>query len=850
MRKYKISYGNSCHAKNWHNSCITWEELCEKLKTTVHTRETVAEFKVMSRDDRSAAKDKGGFVGGHLKDGRRKKENVICRSLLTLDADHAEPGFIERFAQGCEYSAVIYTTHSHTPEHPRARIVIPLSRDVSPDCYIAIARLFADSWSIDVFDECSYKVNQLMYWPTTPSDGEYICRITEGEALDPDLFLANYPNWQDCLTLPTSCRENRIKVSDRKKQEDPLTKDGIVGAFCRTYTIQDAIEKYLSDVYEPSVVEGRYNYIPAESSAGVIIYDEKFAYSHHATDPACGKLLNAFDLVRIHRFKDDDNNSSYTKMCAFAENDNETKKTLKNEALETAQKEFSNITSNWEEPLPFGKHKLLPFPVDALPDVFRDYTTALSESLQTPIDMAGCTVLSIIATCIQGKYSIKMKSGWSEPLNIYTLVIAPPSDRKSAVQHACVEPVNRFEEEFNKTNAAMVESNHMQQRILQRRQKTIEEQISKGKADQTDLEKIAREIADFTEMKPLRLYADDITPEKLVSVLSENNGRMALLSSEAGIFDTLSGAYSKFVNIDVLLKSYSGDAIRVERIGRERESISHPTLTILLMTQPSVISKVLSNETFRGRGLTARFLYSMPTSMVGCRNYRSAPIPDEVNIAYEQQVKNMLEDEYSSSPEVITLSEEADRLLEAFAQYLEPKLISEYAEMSDWCGKLVGNVARIAGLLCRAGVRRDHDFEFINKQLVVDGHTMKNAIRLGEYFLNHAQAVFNVMPENTMFNNARRILKMIRDKGLKEFNRRTAMRYCGVFKRVDEIQPVLDFLEDYGYIASVDVPQSFGKGRPPMPKYVVNPLGIDQFCRFDTLLSKPHDDKTNQGKTA
>ena len=101
-----------------------------------------------------------------------------------------------------------------------------------------------------------------------------------------------------------------------------------------------------------------------------------------------------------------------------------------------------------------------------------------------------------------------------------------------------------------------------------------------------------------------------------------------------------------------------------------------------------------------------------------------------------------------------------------------------------------------------------------------------------------------------MFNNARRILKMIRDKGLKEFNRRTAMRYCGVFKRVDEIQPVLDFLEDYGYIASVDVPQSFGKGRPPMPKYVVNPLGIDQFCNFDTLLSKPHDDKTNQGKTA
>ena len=850
MRKYKISYGNSCHAKTWHNSSITWEELCEKLKTTVRTCETVEEYTAMNRDERSAAKDKGGFVGGHLKDGSRKKENVIYRSLLTLDADHADNSFIERFASECKYAAVIYTTHSHTPDHPRARIVIPLSRDVSPDRYIAIARLFADSWNIDTFDECSYKVNQLMYWPTTPSDGEYFCRITEGSPLDPDIFLADHPDWQDFSTLPVSSRENKVSTSIGKQQEDPLAKAGVVGAFCRTYTIQDAIDRFLSNVYEPSAVEGRYHYIPAESSAGVNIYEDKFAYSHHETDPACGKLLNAFDLVRVHLFSDEDENLSYAKMCALAENDEETKKTLKCETLETAQQEFSKINSNWEEPLPFGKHKLLPFPVDALPDVFRDYGKALSESLQTPIDMAGCTVLSIIATSIQGKYKIEMKSGWSEPLNTYVLIIAPPSDRKSAVQHACTEPINNYEDDYNKRNAALVESSRMQWRILQRRQKAIEAQISKGKADQTEMERISREIADFRETKPLRLYADDITPEKLASVLSENNGRMALLSSEAGIFDTLSGAYSKFVNIDVLLKSYSGDTIRVERIGRERESIPHPALTILLMTQPSVISKLLSNETFRGRGLTARFLYSMPVSKVGSRQYRSAPIPDKVQKAYEQKVKNMLEDEYTAAPEIIPLSEEADRLLEAFAQDLEPKLINEYAEMSDWCGKLVGNIARIAGLLCRASVTKNHDFELINKPLVVDAQTMKNAIRLGEYFLNHAQAVFHVMPENTMFNNARRILRMIREKGLKEFNRRTAMRYCGVFKRVDEIQPVLDFLEDYGYIASMEAPPSFGKGRPPMPKYIVNPLAADQLCHFDIPLSTTHTDNNAKEKSA
>jgi len=307
---------------------------------------------------------------------------------------------------------------------------------------------------------------------------------------------------------------------------------------------------------------------------------------------------------------------------------------------------------------------------------------------------------------------------------------------------------------------------------------------------------------------------------------------MALLSSEAGIFDTLAGVYSKSVNIDVMLKSYSGDQIRVDRIGRESESVMHPTLTVLLMAQPNVISKVLSNETFRGRGLTARFLYSMPISMVGTRNFSSQPVPVNVYKAYESRVFNMLEDEYSKEPERITLSHEAYALFESFSKDLEPRLTKEYAEIADWCGKLAGNVLRIAGLLCRAATFRSHDFLDIPEPLVVDAETMKNAIKLGRYFLNHAQVVFSALPENAMFQNANKILKMIVERNLKEFNRRTAMRYCRSFKKTDDIQPVLDFLEDYGYIASVETGASYGRGRPPMSKYIVNPWVEKYFCPF------------------
>ena len=833
MKELKVALGFSSHAANWKNSTITWEELCRKLGATTFTSETPEEYAAMSRDARQRIKDHGGFVGGYLIGGKRRKENVKCRSLLVLDGDFVDIGFIKRFLKGCRYAAFLYTTHSHTKESPRVRIVIPLDEDVSPDMYIALARYFAADWGIELFDPCSYKVNQMMYWPTTPKGGEFIGEEVKGPFLNAAEYLAGHPGWEDISKLPVASRENAARRNEGKMQENPLEKSGIVGTFCRTYGIEDAIEKFLPDVYAHSAVEGRYDYIPGEGSAGVVIYEGLFAYSHHATDPAGGRRLNAFDLVRLHRFKDMDEKESFLKMCAFAEKDPLVKEALAKERAEQAKKDFEEISSKWEEPLPFGRHTIMPFPLDALPTELRDYVAAISESLQTPVDMAGCAVLSVIATSIQGKFVIRGKQDWTEPMNVYITEIAPPSERKSAVQHAVVRPISDYENRHNQMNAAAVEMSKMRKRILERKQKAVEEQFSKGKAEQEDVDRIAKEITEYRELKPLRLFADDITPEKLASVLSENDGRMALLSSEAGIFDTLAGAYSKSVNIDVMLKSYSGDQIRVDRIGRESENIMNPTLTVLLMAQPNIISQVLSNKTFRGRGLTARFLYCMPVSAVGGRRYRSMPVPEEVYDTYQQRIFNMLEDEYTASPEIITLSPEADGMMAEFSQELEPKLIKEYAEIADWCGKLAGNILRIAGLLCRAQAYRSHDFLDHAEPLVVDGQTMLNAIRIGKYFLNHAQAIFNVLPENTMFQNANRILKMIKEKGFTEFNRRTAMRNCQIFKRVEEIQPVLDFLEDYGYIASIESPPTFGKGRPPMPKYIVNPWVEQYYCHFD-----------------
>ena len=300
--KLKIAYGNSRKARKWKNTEITWEELQRKVSQAVITTETVEEYRSMSKAEQADIKDKGGFVGGHLKGGVRRKGNVYCRSFLALDMDYGTPDVWEEKISKVPYMLCVYTTHKHTPEKPRLRLLIPLKREISEAEYGAVARQVAKEIGIDLFDDSTYEAHRLMYWPTRSQNGEFYSRQKGGSLLDPDEYLARYDNWQDTSTWPVSSRRSVAENHGVKKAEDPLAKPGLVGAFCRAYPMTEAIEKFMSDCYEESAVPGRYDYKPASSSAGVVIYEEKFMYSHHATDPLCGRLLNAFDAVRLHRF--------------------------------------------------------------------------------------------------------------------------------------------------------------------------------------------------------------------------------------------------------------------------------------------------------------------------------------------------------------------------------------------------------------------------------------------------------------------------------------------------------------------------------------------------------------------
>lgn len=375
MSKFQMDYDGELHiatvisreTKTGRNQTLLWSGLLEKISVTRTTAETVAEYRKLTKAEQDNIKDVGGFIGGWLKGGRRKAECLEHRTLLTLDADYADPGLLDALdlMYGC--AAAVYSTHKHTPEKPRLRLLVPLARPVNAEEYQAAARMLASDLGIDQFDDTTYQPTRVMYWPSTSQGGAYAFDHRDGSWIDPDALLERYPDWRDTSYWPVSSREVQVRQKDAKKQGDPTEKPGLIGAFCRTYDVPTAIETFLADRYI-QVREDRYTYAGGSTSGGLVLYDGgRFAYSNHATDPAAGCLCSAFDLVRIHLFGDQDEDvkpdtpmsrrPSFLQMLDLAGKDTEVKRLLNAERLAKAKTDFDTGSTdpdddeNWADEL-------------------------------------------------------------------------------------------------------------------------------------------------------------------------------------------------------------------------------------------------------------------------------------------------------------------------------------------------------------------------------------------------------------------------------------------------------------------------------------------------------------------
>lgn len=347
-----LATAHSRIAKKWRNRHWLWSELLQRCSETKRTGETAAEYARMSKEEQSNVKDVGGFVGGYLSGGIRKNANVMYRTVATLDIDYGTVNVWDDFTMAFGFAAMIYSTHKHSSKTPRYRLVFPLSRQVSPAEYEPLCRKIAAEIGIDLFDDTTYELPRLFYWPSTSKDADFVFDYQDGPACDVDAILSQYVDYKDVSAWPLSSREGDVIAHEIKKQGDPTEKPGVIGAFCRAYSIEDAIDTFLSDKYEKTGHEGRYTYKLGSVAGGLVCYEGKFAYSHHETDPASKQLCNAFDLCRVHLFGAQDEGSraldvtrkpSYAAMQEFAAKDKAVKLLMARERAQAAADDFDGL---------------------------------------------------------------------------------------------------------------------------------------------------------------------------------------------------------------------------------------------------------------------------------------------------------------------------------------------------------------------------------------------------------------------------------------------------------------------------------------------------------------------------
>jgi len=473
----------------------------------------------------------------------------------------------------------------------------------------------------------------------------------------------------------------------------------------------------------------------------------------------------------------------------------------------------------WQPPIPFDDIAVPDFPIHCLPPVAQEYAQAVADAVQVSPDMVAAGILPTIALCVQKKFRIEGKPDWLEPLNLYGMVVALPAERKSAVSDKLMRPIVHYESKCNALLRTEIDYYESKKNLLFKELKALEDKAVRGKSNVT-LEELAEkrtQISTLEEVRPLRLWTDNATMEAIISLMADNDGRTAIISAEGGVFDIMSGRYTNGTDVEVYLKAHAGDAIRVDRKGRPSEYINSPAMSMLLFVQPVVLDGVMGNETFRGRGLAARFLYSIPSSRVGARTFETKRIPQEIEVEFNAMLEDLLKIPVPDEEHIIRLSPDAHKASADFFYWLEPQLKRELEGISDWAGKLHGAILRIAGVY--HSILHGQEAP----RTLVEAATMVNAITTGKYFLEHAKAAYRLMGADAQTQGARYILRQLEKDKPAALPRRDLYRMCrGRFKQMDEMIPALELLIEYGYIREVQ-PQRDGPGRKPDATVYVNP---------------------------
>ncbi|WP_449064789.1 YfjI family protein [Planomonospora algeriensis] len=357
----------------------------------------------------------------------------------------------------------------------------------------------------------------------------------------------------------------------------------------------------------------------------------------------------------------------------------------------------------WEEPVPLGGRASLPaFPVEVLPGYIAEMVNGTAEEIQVPADLPGALALAVLATVVAGRAEVAVRGSWTEPLNLFVAVAMPPGSGKSPAFRMMLGPISEAERQLQATARTQIAEAE-----AERKSALANAEEARRKAKSPDEIRTANQALQAAETMEIpimpRLTADDTTPEQATTTLTEQGGRLAILSAEGAFFEIVLGRYSSRPNVELLLKGHAGDRLQIDRRSRT-EAVDRPALTIGLCVQPQMLQDIAAKPQMQGRGALARFLFSVPRDLIGNRKIEPETVSRRVIEEYGTRLTRMALDltRRSGPPAVIGLTAGALRLHTEWRGEIEPRLRignGDLETLREWAAKLPGATARLAGLL-------------------------------------------------------------------------------------------------------------------------------------------------------
>ncbi len=471
----------------------------------------------------------------------------------------------------------------------------------------------------------------------------------------------------------------------------------------------------------------------------------------------------------------------------------------------------------WEEPWPIGTTRLRPFPREVLPPMLRSAVEHIEATRVVHPSLPWTAYVGVISGALAEGVTVTISTTWTEPVNLYALVVARSGDGKSPAFRPALDLTEAIERRrCELVNTDVVEA---KARLIELADE-ISDAAGKGKGkpppprDPARLRRLVaeREEAEQTKRLTGRISVQDATPESTANLMARNGGLLIAVDAEGAIIHHAMGLYSTSPNIGLWLAGWSGETYKRDRSSTEdaaaREIIvPSARIGVGAAIQPGVMQALLRDPRAEDRGFLARALLDWPPSMAGRRELADL-LHHPADTEHLDPLRDLVLDLWEncrSDPRSLTLSDDARALFIEWHDRWERELPDADEGQSKAVPKVRASVARIAAL-----------FHLLSgdRSAVIEVCTLRDAITIGDYYLDRQQD----SAETAMAGDARFVLDWLETLDVSATTVRDVRRGVRWHRGrggAERTIAALNVLAEHGWVKPDDHRGGFGTpGRP------------------------------------